>query len=317
MTGDGTNTYTWNARDELASISGAATASFVYDGLGRRRSKTVGGVQTGFVYDRENFVQELNGATITANLVTGGIDELFARKEGATASYPLTDALGSVIGLTDASGVLQTQYSYEPYGKGTRSGATTTNSQTYTGREDDGTGVYYYRARYYAPDKARFFAEDPIGLAGGSHAYMYGENDPVDLADPLGLWAWGQPIDQGVVDWVVGFGDAFLIPDLIRDAAGIDGGVNKCSELYGAGKLGGFIWGSVPFVARTAAAFGGTSAGRWLNANRYLRIGPGRWGRHPDVPRMSIGKGPGNPHIDLRRGAYVPPIGGPATCGCP
>lgn len=111
LSGDGTNTYTWNARDELASISGGASASFVYDGLGRRRGKTVGGVQTGFVYDGENFVEELNGATVTANLVTGGIDELFARKEGATASYPLTAALGSVIGLTDASGVVQTQYS--------------------------------------------------------------------------------------------------------------------------------------------------------------------------------------------------------------
>ncbi|HSN21269.1 MAG TPA: hypothetical protein VLS49_11360 [Usitatibacter sp.] len=78
------------------------------------------GVQTGFVYDGENFVQELNGATATANLVTGGIDELFVRKEGAAASYPITDALGSVIGLTDSSGMLQTQYSYEPYGKATR-----------------------------------------------------------------------------------------------------------------------------------------------------------------------------------------------------
>jgi YD repeat-containing protein len=45
------------------SISGGATASFVYDGLGRRRSKTVAGVQTGFVYDGENFVEEITVAS--------------------------------------------------------------------------------------------------------------------------------------------------------------------------------------------------------------------------------------------------------------
>ncbi len=164
LTADATNSYTWNARDELAAISGGSTASFVYDATGRRRSKTVNGTQTGFLYDGGNFVQELSGSTATANLVTGGIDELFARKDGTGSSYPMSDALGSVIGLTDASGVLQTQYSYEPYGKATRSGAGTSNSQTYTGREDDGTGLYYYRARYYLPSDARFSREDPIAL---------------------------------------------------------------------------------------------------------------------------------------------------------
>jgi RHS repeat-associated protein len=192
MTGDGTNTYTWNARDELASISGGASASFVYDGLGRRRAKTVAGVETGFVYDGENFVQELNGATVTANLVTGGIDELFARKEGSTASYPLTDVLGSVIGLTDASGVLQTQYSYEPYGKATRSGAATTNSQTYTGREDDGNDLSFYRARYYMPKLDRFVQEDPARLRGGSaDLYAYVGGNPISTIDPLGLKGFG------------------------------------------------------------------------------------------------------------------------------
>jgi len=51
LTGDGTNTYTWNARDQLASLSGGSSASFVYDGVGRRRSKTIGSTQTGFLFD--------------------------------------------------------------------------------------------------------------------------------------------------------------------------------------------------------------------------------------------------------------------------
>src|SRR5947209_1400983 len=43
LTSDGTNTYTWNARNQLLSISGAVSASFQYDPFGRRVSKTIVG----------------------------------------------------------------------------------------------------------------------------------------------------------------------------------------------------------------------------------------------------------------------------------
>ena len=36
LTGDGTDTYTWDARNHLTAISGGPTASFVYDAFGRR-----------------------------------------------------------------------------------------------------------------------------------------------------------------------------------------------------------------------------------------------------------------------------------------
>ena len=63
LVSDGTNTYTWDARNHLASISGGAFAAFVYDPLGRRASKTVNGTTTQFVYDGLNPVQELDGAS--------------------------------------------------------------------------------------------------------------------------------------------------------------------------------------------------------------------------------------------------------------
>lgn len=57
----------------------------------------------------------------------------------------------------------------------------------------------------------------------------------------------------------------------------------------------------------TAAALAGTRIGNsLLNSNRYFRIGPDRMpanGPLPastNAPRISIGPGPGNPHIDLR-----------------
>ncbi len=56
------NTYVWDARNHLTAISGAATASFVYDAFGRRANKTVSGTMTQFLYDGANPVQELDNA---------------------------------------------------------------------------------------------------------------------------------------------------------------------------------------------------------------------------------------------------------------
>jgi hypothetical protein len=113
------------------------------------------GANTNFLYDGANPVQELSGSTVTANLLTGGIDERFTRTDSNGTSDYLTDALGSTIALTDSNGNPQVQYSYAPFGSISING-TTTNSYTYTGRETDGLGVYYYRARYYNPTTGRF-----------------------------------------------------------------------------------------------------------------------------------------------------------------
>jgi YD repeat-containing protein len=144
-----TTTYTWNARNQLTGISRTGlTASFTYDSFGRRTGKTINGTTTNFLYDGLNPVQEKNGATVTANLLTGlGIDEFFTRTDGLGARSLLPDVLGSTVALGDGTGTLQTQYTYEPFGFVSQTGATSTNSYKYTGREDDGTGLYYYRAR--------------------------------------------------------------------------------------------------------------------------------------------------------------------------
>ena len=42
-------------------------------------------------------------------------------------------------------------------------------------------------ARYYSPQTGRYLTPDPIGLEGGINPYVYVENDPVNLTDPLGL----------------------------------------------------------------------------------------------------------------------------------
>jgi YD repeat-containing protein len=99
----GTTIYTWNARNQLTGISGPSlTASFTYDSFGRRTGKMINGTTTNFLYDGLNPVQEKNGGTVTANLLTGlGIDEFFTRRDGVSVRSLLPDALGSTMALGD------------------------------------------------------------------------------------------------------------------------------------------------------------------------------------------------------------------------
>jgi len=188
----GTMTYTWNARNQLAGISGPGmSASFVYDGLGRREKKTINGNLTEFLYDGLNPVQETSGATIIANILPGlGIDEFLARTDvvAGVTSHFLTDALGSPVAVTNNAGTVQTEYTYEPFGKTTFTGSSNSSSYQYTGRENDGTALFYYRNRYYHPQLQRFISEDPIEFKSGDfNLFAYVMNKPTNYTDPLGL----------------------------------------------------------------------------------------------------------------------------------
>ncbi len=204
LTGDGTNTYTWDARHHLTQIAQGktTTASFVYDAFGRRASKTISGATTQFLYDGLNPVQELAAgnppASVTANLLTGlGIDEYFSRSDASGTMAFLRDALGSTIGLVNSAGGIDTSYTYEPFGNTTVNGGNA-NPYQFTGRENDGTGLYFYRARYYSPTFQRFMSQDPIGFAGGDPSlYGYVRDNPVVLVDPSGLYTIGLGISLG------------------------------------------------------------------------------------------------------------------------
>src|SRR4029450_1195653 len=93
-------------------------------------------------------------------------DEYFIRMDVNGSQILLVDALGSTAGLLDANGVLQTEYAYEPFGATTATGTASPNPFQYTGRENDATGLYNYRARYYSPTLRRFISEDPLDFGG-------------------------------------------------------------------------------------------------------------------------------------------------------
>jgi RHS repeat-associated protein len=146
--------------------------------------KSINGAVTQFLYDGFNPVQELAAgnppASVTANLLTGlNIDEYFARSDSGGAMNFLTDALGSTIALTDSSGAVNTSYAYDPFGN-VAIGGSSANPYQFTGRENDGTGLYYYRARYYSPRFQRFVSQDPISFRLRElNLYAYVANAPV------------------------------------------------------------------------------------------------------------------------------------------
>jgi len=109
---------------------------------------------------------------------------------------PLANALGSNIALVNCSGAIVTAYSYDPFGNTLTARSASANPTQYTGRENEGSGLYYLRARYYSSALHRFISEDPLGLAGGGNFYRYASDDPVDRSDPLGqldIYTWPRP----------------------------------------------------------------------------------------------------------------------------
>jgi RHS repeat-associated protein len=101
----------------------------------------------------------------------GGVDEVFTRTDSSGSFSPLKDALGSTIALVDSSGNVQTSYTYDLFGNTTASGAAGSNPLQYTGRENEGNGLYFYRARYYSPWLGRFISEDPLGFSGSGQTF--------------------------------------------------------------------------------------------------------------------------------------------------
>jgi RHS repeat-associated protein len=182
---------------DAEQINGAVTALVSYDALGRRRDRTVNGdrMQTVWIGDELNFSIPDGDWSQRIRVFSPypeiGVDELTYRRIGDDASgdrYVLRDGNNNVIALTDAGQRIRTQYSYEPYGQTKLSGDDDVNVQQYTARENDGTGLYYYRNRYYSPGIGRFTSEDPLGWASGqTNAYAYVNGNPVQNIDPLGL----------------------------------------------------------------------------------------------------------------------------------
>ncbi len=99
--------------------------------------------------------------------------------------YHHTDHLGTTETITNASGTVVWDASYEAYGKLVHENGTVSFKASFTGKQvDSDTGLYYFNARWYDSELGRFVTEDPA--RDGSNWYEYCRNNPLILTDQTG-----------------------------------------------------------------------------------------------------------------------------------
>ena len=178
---DGTVTwnYTYNA-DGLRTKRTNGTATYSYAYVGSELEKlTVGTEKLAFAYDAE-------GAPLT--VIWNG-----------TYYFYLTNLQGDVIAITDETGTIVVQYTYDAWGNLLSTTGTLANTLgqynplRYRGYVyDQETGLYYLQSRYYNPEIGRFLNADNYPATGqgllGNNMFAYCGNDPVLRVDPTGNW---------------------------------------------------------------------------------------------------------------------------------
>lgn len=121
-------------------------------------------------------------------------EDLISQSRGGGAGFFVYDGLGSVRGLTDATGSLTDTFDYTAFGELLNRTGTTETNYLFTGEQYDATlNQYYLRARYYNQNNGRFTqmdtwmgrSHDPITL----HKYLYANADPANFIDPTGQYA--------------------------------------------------------------------------------------------------------------------------------
>ena len=124
-----------------------------------------------------------------------------------TAYYRM-NAHGNVVAVVDGFGETLKTYKYDAFGGQEEDGnewlwrvlgvyEEDTNPFRYCAEYyDEETEFIYLRARYYSPEIQRFISEDPI--KDGINWYAYCGNNPVNGADPSGMWEEG---DEKLPEW--------------------------------------------------------------------------------------------------------------------
>jgi RHS repeat-associated protein len=181
----------------VAATKPGMAAAYEYDLDDRRSAKSVTMGATAITRTLWSGTDELAefdgvGALLRRVIPGPGIDDKVAYVAASGAvRYFHTDRLGSVVALSAANdntisaGALSDQYAYSPFGES--DAPLTGNPWRFTGRYLDAeTGLYYYRARYYAPRLGQFLETDPIGTKDDPNLYLYVGLDPVNKTDPTG-----------------------------------------------------------------------------------------------------------------------------------
>lgn len=186
---DGTRTLEWDARDQLvASTVGGHRSEFRYDG-DQRRVRII--EKEGGVVQSDTRIIWCDGAICEER----SDDQTVVRRafqdgeQVAGISHSLvTDHLGSVTEMTDASATLLVRYNYDPWGRRTTVSGSGETTVGLTGHRWQANGsIWLAMFRGYDPDLGRWISEDPIGLADGQNRYQYVRNNLIRNSDSFGL----------------------------------------------------------------------------------------------------------------------------------
>ena len=232
-------TYKYDVLGNLISVTlpGGAKLAYVVDAANRRVGKSVNGVlTTGFLYDDDHIVAQLNGSNqLVSQFVyaTGSAAPDFMMSDGATYRI-FSDQLGSPVLVVDTStGAIAEQITYDEFGNVLID--TNPGFQPFAfagGLYDQDTKLVRFGARDYNPSVGRWTAKDPILLAGGdTNLYGYILEDPINDIDPAGLAPGrGQLLSSQTVrckcpDYKVGYRE-FVVETHAGDKPGSPGRYN-------------------------------------------------------------------------------------------
>ncbi len=188
-------TYRWNAAGRLIEVvrPDEKSVRFAYDALGRRVSKEFEGRKTDFVWDGNDLVHERvtsaggEAAPITTWVFEPGTFSPIAKLEGRKRFGVVADHLGVPTMLLTEAGEVAWKAQLDVFGVAREEVGSTAQPWRFPGQyEDEETGLYYNRFRYYDPTSGRYISEDPSRLLGGLTSYGY-IPDPLLGMDPSGL----------------------------------------------------------------------------------------------------------------------------------
>jgi len=164
------------------------TSTFVYDGDGGRVKKVEGTKPS--LYIGQLYVCEF--VDYCAKFIWAG-DQRIAMKQvtSGAVTYFHTDHLGSTSAVTNDAGAVNQALTYYPFGETYTSTGSANIAYKYTGKEqDNGTGLYFYGARYYHPVLGRFITADTLVPNPRNpkefNRYTYAANNPLTYTDPTG-----------------------------------------------------------------------------------------------------------------------------------
>ncbi len=194
MTSDGTNTYAWDADNRMIKITYPGSGNYTnlaYNGLGR--NVKIEEYASSSLTDTKQFVWNRDDRVEERDSLGGLIRQFFAGGQKnfvpATVTYFYDkDHLDSVREMTDSSGNIQAQYSFDPFGRVENILEAVPSGFGYAGYYVHGSRrLCLALNRLYDSAFGRWLNRDPIGETGGSNLFCYARNAPVLWSDPSGL----------------------------------------------------------------------------------------------------------------------------------